>query len=508
MIVVIGSSKKVNVMMTKLRHSTFHFFKQVLVLFVMLVTACVVNVSVPIPAQALNFSEAYQKLLDNNLSYRRAKLDHQADKMRVAQARAELLPNVQLSAGTGYVKTDDQTLANSNTLSDSTIVNSVNSDGFSVIGRTDVSFDERRRDEASLRLTQPIYNRNLSMHYRQSKSRALESKWRLQRILEQQLGELSQFYFGYLQAKASLEVAERELNAVNDHRKLTVERYESGLGTLADVHESISRFKVAQVEMFDALEAKQRFEGRLQRLIRVEKQSLDMPTLDTKAVAVERKLANVETLIKQQLDNTIAVQLQQQVMESAKLAVKADKAERLPRLDLIASTSRSETEGFEAGDDVSNRDERIMLELNIPLFSGFGNTAKVKEARYRYQAEQIELENTKQLQQERIAEAYRTKRKAFKKMQALEEAFISSSKALELRKEGYIEGITSNLDVLNAYRDKHRSERTWQQGSFDYLVQMLRLDIALGNVDLKSVEYLDQYLMNKPDKENNVTDFK
>ncbi len=446
---------------------------------------------VSFPGWAINFSQAYEKLLENNLSYRRAQLDFKAEKTLIAQARANLLPSVEVSGSTGYVRNDIENLEDPEA---------------DPVEPSEFDGESRRREEYAIRLRQPIYNREFSTRFKQAKSRVLESELRLQRVLEEQLVSLSDNYFGYLRSTANMRIAQRELTSVNEHRLLTVERQEIGLGTMADVHEAVSRYKIAQVELLDDIKAKELFADRLKRLLQLKGDVIAVQSLNSGVLSHPPQSLDIQQLITSKLEDNIEVELQRQILASAKLAMRLDRASHLPTIDLTASSGRSETEALEVGDELSTRDERVMLEINIPLFSGFGKSAKAKESRYRAEAEQLELENTIVTQSERIAEAYRSKVTAFKKMQALEESFRSADNALQLRKEGYLEGIVTSLDVLNAYRDKHRAERSLNVASFEYLTEIIRLNVALGDVDVDDIRKMDRFLANYSQEKEGLND--
>jgi len=198
-------------------------------------------------AMALSFGEAYKLLLEKNLSYKRATLDFKADKQLVSQARAKLFPSIDVAGGTGYIQSD-----------------TVNLEGDTRESRVqsqddiDLSSDGRRRKELSINIRQPIYNRVLSMQYRQAKSRLLESELRLRNILEQQIISLAQVYFGLLKADLALDVAQREVEAVEKHHKLTTRRLSEGLNNKADVHEAFARAKVSVSGLLDARQEKTR----------------------------------------------------------------------------------------------------------------------------------------------------------------------------------------------------------------------------------------------------------
>ena len=441
----------------------------------------------PIQGYALDFSDAYAKLLSQNLTYRRAKLDLEADKTLIAQSRANLLPTITASASTGFIRNDVSNLE------DPSI------DPLALNDEQEIDFDgeTRRREDYGINLRQPIYNRGLSVRFKQAKSQVLESELRLQQVVGDQLLSLTDAYMGFQLAKFSMDISQRELESINNHRLLTKNRQQTGLGTKSDALEALSRYKIAQVDFLEDEKRIEFFAKRLQRLLRIDKSVFSEKILNNKQLSKGILDQSVSTLIKENIDNNIEVQLQKHIVKSAKLAIKLDRVDGGPTVDLTASARRSKTEAFDVGDEDERSDDRILLELNVPLFSGFSKSSKVREAKLRYKAEQLELENVIEIQSDRIHESYRAKQIAYQKMQFLEEAFLGADKALALREEGFLEGLVDGLDVLNAFRDKHRSERAWRQAQFEYLTESIRLNVALGKVDAEDILWIDKYFQNK-----------
>ena len=436
---------------------------------------------------ALEFSEAYRSLLNNNLTYRRAQLDFQADRTLISQARAELLPRISANASTGYIRNDVTNLE------DPSI------DPLAINDEEEIDFngETRRRNEISIQLRQPIFNLSLSSRVKQAKSRVLESEQRLKLILGEQLLTLVEAYFGYQQAKTEISISKRELNSINQHRMLTLERLEDGLNTQSDVLEALSRQKTAEINFLESKKNLDFFYRRLTRILRNKDAVLNERSLNEKRLLDNSDKESLDSLISKNFQNNIEIELQKRIVKSAKLAVRLDKSVNFPTLDLTASSRRSETEAFEVGDEDERSDDRVLLELNIPIYAGSGPNAKIRESKLRFEAEKLELENIIETQSERVSEAFNSKEISYEKMTFLKEAFIAANEALELRQEGFLEGLTNSLDVLNAFQEKHRSERLWKESQFEYLTEIIRLNIALGKVSNEDIKLIDDYFQEK-----------
>ena len=78
--------------------------------------------------------------------------------------------------------------------------------------------------------------------------------------------------------------------------------------------------------------------------------------------------------------------------------------------------------------------------------------------------------------------------------EALAEAITAGESALEAKEEGFNAGLTTNLDVLDAQRDLSRSRTDYLRARYDYIISVLELEKAVGNLDEDDILRVNNWL--------------
>ena len=80
------------------------------------------------------------------------------------------------------------------------------------------------------------------------------------------------------------------------------------------------------------------------------------------------------------------------------------------------------------------------------------------------------------------------------RVNAFEQAVISSNKALEATQAGFEVGTRTIVDVLNSQRDLLRAKQSLYQARYDYILNGLRLKQAAGSLSATDIEGVNTYL--------------
>jgi outer membrane protein len=79
-------------------------------------------------------------------------------------------------------------------------------------------------------------------------------------------------------------------------------------------------------------------------------------------------------------------------------------------------------------------------------------------------------------------------------VRALESAEVSARSQLESTRLGYQVGVRINLDVLNATTQLFSTQRDLKKARYDFLVNGLRLESAVGSLDERDVQAINALL--------------
>ncbi|NIA28197.1 MAG: TolC family protein, partial [Desulfobulbaceae bacterium] len=88
------------------------------------------------------------------------------------------------------------------------------------------------------------------------------------------------------------------------------------------------------------------------------------------------------------------------------------------------------------------------------------------------------------------------------RVEALEQAVSSSRTALEAPQAGFEVGTRTIVDVLNSQFALYRSITLFYQSRYDYLMNVLRLKQAAGNLQIQDLEEIDQWLKERKTPED------
>lgn len=171
-----------------------------------------------------------------------------------------------------------------------------------------------------------------------------------------------------------------------------------------------------------------------------------------------------------------------------------------PTLDLVASKRETDTEttvsavGFNTFDSVTNPSDSIGLQFSVPLFAGGVTSSRVREAVYLHRAAREQLQRVSRETERQTRDAYLGVLSEISRVNALERAVESNQTALEATQAGFEVGTRTIVDVLNAQFQLYQSITNYYQSRYDYLLNVMRLKQAAGNLQVQDLETLEPFL--------------
>lgn len=414
--------------------------------------------------------DIYNAAVENDPVFQSEALTLKAEQQGPAEARADLLPNVQLFAA--RVRHDDEVTGSG-----------------AITREGSASFDS---NEYGVSLTQPVYNRDRFLAYQQSKLRAQVAQTEFETAQQNLILRVVDRYFGVLSARDNLELAIAERRAINRQLELARSRLDVGLGTSTDLYDARARFELAQAQeirtqqtLEDAHQALWELVGRRAEQLDVLKEDspLTPPTPNEQAVWVERAESNNLALISAGLSEEIT-----------RRALSRQQSRRLPTLDLVLSHNVVDDDGSIGGGDVNQESTEARLQLEIPIFQGGGISAGKRAARYRYEAAQQQTDSARRNATRSTRSAFLNVATSAQEAVALDQAVVASEKALEARQEGFEAGLNTNLDVLDAQRDLFQAKRDYLRARYQYITNKLTLYSVAGELEVEDLETVNTWL--------------
>lgn len=419
------------------------------------------------PASALGLLDAYQAALINDPTLRAARHERSAGQQALPVARAGLLPNASLSSNR-MNNAGDRRLAPA----------------------TPPQALDYRSVQDALSLRQPLFNVDSFMRYRQG---AIQSDYS-EAVFNKKEGELALrvagAYFDLLLAAEKLALSEAEVTSFSDQLKLAQRRNSSGEGTVTEIAETTARLAIAETNRADATDqtalarrALEAMTGKPMGELRVLKKTL--PAFDMQPPS-EDEWASLA------LEKSPEITAQRKVLESAEVEIDRIRAGHLPRLDFVASVSKTESDSL----TTLNQQATVRsagLQLTIPLFAGLGVVAQTEQAIANRERAAAELDAMISKVQLDVRRWFLAARNGVNKAVAYERAVDAGMVALEGTKRGMAAGIRTNTDVLEAQRVLFSALRDRAQARYEFFASRLKLKAAAGTLtasDMTAVEEL------------------
>jgi len=419
---------------------------------------------------AIDLATAYNKAINYDSELATALAGRNATAESVKIARSRLLPLVGAGASVAHNDTDRDS-------------------GYS---------DSYITKGASVSAVQPIINLDSYHQFKASEFSEFQANAEYLDAQQDLLFRTADTYFGVLRAWDNLTTAKRAEEAFKRQWDQARERFEVGLIAITEVHESKAIFDSAKVERINslgqldvALENLQRITGEFtDRILTLDP---DFPTtLDTsQSISDWEKIA---------FDNNPLLQAAKFSVQTAQSNVSARKAGHYPTLEAEASYSYNDFDGPGPNpiNDQSN-DTAIALNFSMPLYSGGGTQAGVRQARHQLEQSQQILNTTRRNIRVQIRSLYRTLRTNAEAIQARKQQTISTESALEATRAGYDVGTRNIVEVLDSERQYFISLRDYSNAIYDFVINGLSLKQTAGVLAEQDVMALNSWLKSPVD---------
>lgn len=425
-----------------------------------------------LPAQAADLLEVYRLAQRNDPTLEAARYALEAVREKIPQARAGLLPVVNLTG------------------SDTTTSAANRFDNGAAVNRDVYAWNW------ALQLTQPVLRVTNWYALKESGAQVEQAIAQYAKAEQELVLRVAQAYFDVQVAGESIEVAERQLRAVQEQLDLSRQGFENGTNSITDVHEAKSRVDLARSQR---VEVQNELDSRRAELEKIVGNNVPVKfsALRQAVVIPSPQPENAQAWIAQARENNPAVRAPQAALLAAETMVKRSRADYAPSVDIVASYGRN----FSSGSTVAPLDFSIKgdsaqaaLQFTVPIFSGFATTSRVAEAVANRSRAAAELEIARRQAGTDARQAYAAIVNGLSRIAALQSAVESSQDAVKGNQAGYRLGIKVNIDVLNAEQQLYTAQRDLVKARYDTLLQGLKLKAAAGVLAEADVEAINRML--------------
>jgi outer membrane protein len=421
----------------------------------------------------LTLSGAYQQALEHApvISEQRALLE--AGDSAVDQAKALRLPNLSVDArytDSRYETADVRT--NPLTGQRERVLTTTNEESYNY----------------GLNLTQPLYDRGVAAGLDEARARRSVAEAQLNATRQELASQVAQAYLRVLRAKTTRDLAESEMQAYRLRWQQMQKRLERDLASRVDVLDAQVRYDRARSDIAEATNELDAARLDLERLTGAYPSQLR--AADPMAMPLSE--TPNDGRIRQWMDDAARqspiVTVEQQRLQQASEAIAVRQAERFPRFSLEARYSDTD-----ATDQlIQGEDARVLLRLQMPLFTGGGLTAGVDEARAQQRAQAAVLEDSRRQAMIDARAAANELRNTRERIAVSRQALETAEAQVEATERGLDVGLRDLVELLDARAQLFGIRRDLGEAAYDYLIAQVRLETITGHFEPAMLSELDK----------------
>lgn len=424
--------------------------------------------ALPVYAEPIDLSSAYQKAVTYDARTRAARADNLIYKEEIGKARASLRPIVRFSLGRGR-----------------------NSTQHSYLGKT-APVDYYNTVNNAFSVRQSVLNLSNIAEYKQSKAVAAKSDAELQKEEVNLIVRTAESYCNVLYAEDNLRFNMAHSKATLEQLHQAKRRFETGFGTITEVSEAQASYDMSLaegVEIVNSLEFNRR---ELEDLIGVYPDEL-CKLMPENLVLTRPDPQSVDSWIAQALACNPELAAARQEVQIAKREVEKQRGERFPTVDLVGGKNYSISENnYSIGSTYDTYS--IALQLNVPIYTGGYTSASIRQAHAKRLRAEEQLIGQERSVQTEVRKYYDSVISSIAQIHAYEQTVKSGEIALTGTKKGYEVGLRSNVDVLDAERKLLSVRKDLAKSRYQYILNRLMLKQSTGSLAQRDIDEVNGWL--------------
>lgn len=434
--------------------------------------AAALALAVAAPAHSMDLLQAYQAALQQDPTVRAARAAADAGREALPQAKAQLYPNIALSAARNY--------------------NDLDSTQPNLFGQSTTQHQKYYSDNQAITVRQALYRKHLLDGVAQAAYVVDDANATLERELQNLGVRVAGAYLDALLATDQLALTLAQKDTTNAQLNAAQKALTGGSGTRTDIDEAQAHLDHAVAL---ELESRQQVDFTRSQLEAITNQPVGvLARLDPDAMQLQSPQPPLlDDWRRAAQDQSPEIASLKARMAAAQLAVERARAGHYPSLDAVAQVVRSSNENVTAPRS-SNLNHTIGLQLNIPLYAGGYVNSAVRQA----MAEQVRAQELHEAMLRdlglRVYREFRGVSEGVLRVQARKQALRSAEQLVESSKRAQQAGARTSLDVLNAEERKYLARRDLAQARYEYLMARIRLQALAGGDKLDTLTEVNTWL--------------
>ncbi len=278
-------------------------------------------------------------------------------------------------------------------------------------------------------------------------------------------------------AQAALDAALESERAAKESFAAAEARYATGIATPADKLQAQTAWSQATLNRITADGSLKNTRGSLANMLGLDAHRNVMLVTANTAAASTRFDSDIAALIEDARQRRPDLQAAAAQVKAAQASVDAARASGKPSVSLTASTNQANSAG------ITSHGSSVGISLNVPLFSGFAPTYRIRAAEAQVEAQTAQLERLRLQVALDVWTAYQNLVTSAQSLRTTADLLNSAEQSERVALGRYKAGVGSILDVLNAQSALASARQQRIQSTFDWNINRAALAQAMGNLD-------------------------
>ncbi len=394
-------------------------------------------------------------------------------------------------------------------LSTSAVLPQIDFNAFYQQGRTEndktgvITKSDNNNDGYSLNLNQVIFDKTIFDNLDEGDAIAAKAVADLESARQDTIVRVATAYFDVLTAIDTVETASAEKKAIGQQLEQSKERFNVGLSAITDVKEQQASYDISVADEIIAINNLSNSREVLRIIINVYPDNLEIAK-PRFPLAIPEPM-DIDAWQEKSLQGNFALLATQYAVDAAQSSYDGSKGGHYPTLGLNASYGVVSFEprdiGLPGGVPLpasENTDARVVLSLNVPIYSGGFTSSTVRQ-------KLSQLDQAKALQEQEKRKTIALARSAYLSLEAdiaqvkaRNQAVISTQTSLDATLAGYDAGTRTSVDVLISQRLLYSSQRDYSVARHTYITNSLELKRVAGILAITDVDEINKWLMPRP----------
>ncbi|HUP93662.1 MAG TPA: TolC family outer membrane protein [Burkholderiales bacterium] len=422
-------------------------------------------------ARAADLLDVFRQAQSADTTYAAARAAWAAAQERIPQARASFLPLASLSAS---AQTNDRSISFRDNV-------------------TPRSSGDFRSTGLTLSVTQPLYRPQYAFAYQQALTQVGQADAQLALAAQDLILRVAQAYFDILLAQDNVAFAGAQKTAIGQQLEQAKRNFEVGTATITDTHEAQARYDLTIAQEIAARNELELRRRALEQIIA--RNAPPLAPLGARFILKSPEPATMDSWVGLAQQANLQVRVAQSALAFAAHEIDRNRAAHFPTLDAFATLSESGTGvGITGGTGNDTRTAVAGVQLALPIYQGGAINSRVREAIAGEDRARQDLETARRTAEFTARQSFLGITNGMAQVRALEAALVSTESQLASTRLGQEVGVRTQVDILNAQQQLFSARRDLAQSKYTYVMSLLRLEAAIGELTEEDVLAVNQWL--------------